>query len=743
MRTNILLSIILSFTFHCLSAYDNPEKHADASVSGYVRGAADGQRIPFINLLVEGTRTGTITDITGYYQLNSLPEGKHTLIVKGMGYETARIEFEIQASQSLELNIEVGYRGLNLDEIVITSSPTAKGFRYQPDNVYLGEQLQRRSEISFGEVLDGEPGIAMRSMGPTPSRPVIRGLDGDRILILQNGERMGDISETSAGHAISLDPLSSNRVEVVRGPASLLYGSSAIGGVINLMTADIPENWEQGSSGVVSVNCASMNNMGAGFGRYTWGSDNWAATGRFGYRKAGDVRTPGGIIPGTYMNNYDGSAGFGFNNERLNGGFNFSTGGQRYGIPEELDDPDEKIEVRIEQQMIQGRLNFGMNGFFDKAQLRLHGSHFIQQELEIETDEGVTREHLEIQFNKLNVSSTLTLQHRPAGIFDRGAIGFNLYGRQLGITGDDAFTPDERRLNLGVFTFQEVPLAAGFRLQFGGRLDFLRANSLSNGFTDLEQVRDAFVYSGSLGINYRPFDAVEIGGQIARSHRYPMLEELFANGPHLCAGVYEIGSVGLGDEIGYGSDLFARWKNGRFEAEIAGFYNYFSNYIILQPTGLTDPGSGFRIMEYQGDRVRLLGGEASFGWAVTEHLRTSLGIDYVTGQRLSGDKEYLPFIPPFRFSGTIEYDYGKLWSGFRVRAVNAQNRTAPDEEATGGYTLFGFNAGYRMNGSGRHLVIFRIENIFDTMYRDHLSRVEERNFPMPGRNMNLAYRWFF
>lgn len=703
----------------------------------------EGETVPFINLILEGTRLGTFTDATGLYRMKDIPAGSHTLVVKGMGFEITDVDFEIGDQEVLELHIEVTYSGIDIDEIVVTSSPTARGFRYQPDKVILGEELQKRAEISFGEMLDGEPGIAMRSMGPTPSRPVIRGLDGDRILILQNGERMGDISETSSGHAISLDPLSSNRVEIVRGPASLLYGSSAIGGVINLMTADIPEQWDQGGSGVMSLQGASMNNMGAGFGRYTWGSESWAAAGRFGYRKAGDVRSPDGIIPSTYMDNYDGSVGVGFSNDRTSGGVNVSMGRQSYGIPEDLDIHDENAEVRIRQQMLQGRLNFGVNDFFDKAQLRIHSSKFIQQEMIIELEEGVVHEDLEIQFDKFNISSTLTVQHKPLGILDRGAIGLNVYGRVMNIAGEDAFTPDEKRFNLGLFTFQEIPLTTRVRLQFGGRLDFLRATALPNDFTEMNQTRDAFVYSGSAGLNYRPADGLEFGGQFARSHRYPMLEELFANGPHLCAGLYEVGSIELGDEIGYGSDIFARWTAGAIQSEIALFYNYFSNYIIMQPTGDYDQGSGLPVVEYQGDKARLYGGEVSLGLDITDGLNADLGLDYVLGQRISEETEYLPFIPPVRLSVRLEYDYGRGWIGSRVRAVSSQNNVAPGENSTPGYTLLGLNAGIRLNSTGQHVIILRVENLLDVKYRDHLTRIEERNYPMPGRNFNLAYRWFF
>lgn len=742
MRISIVLSILL-YSFCSLSAtITNSDQEPGNNVYGIIK-SNSGETIPFINLILEGTRQGTFTDASGNFRLRNVPSGNHTIIIQGMGYETKKHEFEIRQGQVLEINLEVVYSGLDLDEIVVTSSPTARGFRYQPDNVYTGEELQKRSEISFGQMLDGEPGVAMRSMGPAPSRPVIRGLDGDRILILQNGERMGDISETSAGHAISLDPLASSRVEVVRGPASLLYGSSAIGGVINLMTNDIPEDWDTGPSGVVSLQGASMNQMGAGFGRFAFGNENWASTGRFGYRKAGDVRTPDGVIPSTSTENYDGSVGVGFKNDKTTGGFNISMGNQTYGIPEEFEDPFLSAEVRIQQQMMQGRLNFGINNFFDKAQLRVHASRFIQKEMELDVIDGINHEDVEVQFDKYNVSSTLTVQHKPVGILDRGAVGLSIYGRKLDIKGAYGFTPNEERFNIGLFTFQEIPLSTKMRLQFGGRLDFQRAMAISNQFLEMDQNRDAFVYSGSLGLNYRPADGYEIGGQIARSHRYPMLEEMFALGPHLCAGTYEIGNYNIGDEIGYGTDFFARWTNGIVQTELAVFYNHFSNFIIMQPTGDIHEDSGFPIVEYQEDRARLYGGEAILGWKIAGGLSADLIIDYVMGQRLSADKEFLPFMPPFRFSGSMEYDYGKGWIGTRVRAIAAQDNIALEEISTPGYTLLGANAGYRLNGSGNHVLILRVENLLDKKYRDHLTRIEERNFPMPGRNFNLSYRWFF
>ncbi len=722
----------------------NGQRDTDANVFGHVVSVEDNEHIPFINVLIEGTRIGTITDASGHYILTNLPEGAHTLVVKGMGYETKSVDFEISANQSLEIDVEVHYTGVDLDEVVITASPTASGFRYQPDMTYMGEDLQRRSEVSFGEMLNGEPGVAMRSMGSSPARPVIRGMDGDRILVLENGERMGDISETSADHTISLDPMVASRLEVVRGPASLLYGSSALGGVINLMTTDIPDRWDRGSAGIVSLQGATMNSMGAGFGRYTYGNDTWAVSGRFAHRRASDITTPAGVVRGTSMNNIDGSLGAGFNTGRSTGGISLSLTDMAYEIPENIDNPDEGVEIRIQRQAMQGRLNFQNSGFLDRGQLRFNATRMFQQEIEYEWLDGVVDEDVEIEYEKYAISSTFTIQHKPFEIFDRGAIGLNFHGHTLDLGGNEAYTPGERRLNLGIFTFQEIPLSRTMRFQAGIRLDFQHTGAIANHmFPDITSTRNAVNHSGSFGVNYRPVEGLEIGGQFARSHRNPSVEELFADGAHLGLAVYEIGDVSLRDEIGQGADLFARWTNGFIDFEIAGFINYFRNYIIFEPTGEVDSASGYPVFRYVGDEARLMGSELSAKIRPHENLEIGLGTDYVDGRRIHNGSTYLPFIPPLRFMADIEYNFGQAWIGGKLHSASRQNRVAPEEEVTAGYSLLGLSAGYRLNTRARQVIILRVDNLLDESYRDHLSRIEDRNVLMPGRNFTLAYRLFF
>lgn len=747
----IFLTVILIYVTGITSLMANPTDQrpvTDANIFGHVIDAKTGEHLPFVNLLIKGTRIGTFTDASGHYLLTNLPEGRHVLQVQSIGYAPAEVAIEAIAKTTREVDIKLSPTSINISEIVLTASPTASGFRYQPDAVFMGEQIQRRAEPSFGEMLNGQPGVAMRSFGSAPARPVIRGMDGDRILVLENGERMGDISETSADHSISLDPLVASRVEVIRGPASLLYGSSALGGVINLMTTDIPDQWDEGISGVVSGQAATMNNMGAGFGRLTYGGDRNAFSARMAMRQSGDITTPEGRIPNTAMKNYDGALGWGMQRDRINGGLSFSLSDQAFGIPESIDIPEENVEIRAQRMALQGRLGGKLAGsWFDQAQLRFNATRFQQQEVQITRPEGgLSHETTGLEYNQNAFSSTLTLQHKPTGIFDRGALGFSFNGQKLNISGIDAYTPGEQRVTLATFTFQEIPLSYTTRMQFGVRLDFQNSTALKNEvFPNADLTRNAFNYSGSIGLNVRPFEGLEIGGQIARSHRNPMIEELFAEGVHLGAGVYEMGNPELKDEIGHGADMFINYRKGNFDIEVTGFVNEFSNYIILQPSGTVHEPTGYPIFTYAEGESVLFGSEISLGWQLAKRVRLQSGTDWVRGIRRigGGPDENLPFIPPFRFNNEIEYDFTRGWLGAGYMAVSRQGKVAPGEAATDGYSLLNLQAGYRINQPGRHVFILKVQNALNTKYRDHLSRIEDRNFVMPGRNINLTYRWFF
>jgi iron complex outermembrane recepter protein len=699
---------------------------------------------------VSGAVRSTLTNRDGAFSFHELAPGTYRVSVEAVGFEpTTRI---VDVPADAPLLFELVPSPLRLDEVVTTASPLATGVAYQAAQALDREALARRMDSSMGAILDGESGVAMRSFGVAPARPVIRGFDGDRVLVLQDGQRMGDLSETAADHAIALDPVNVSRAEVVRGPASLLYGSSALGGVVNLMTDDIPREWSRGLSGGVLTHGATMNRSASGMARALWGGSDWAAGGRLSVRNAGDVRTPESRLPGTHLRSLDGQMGAGFDGShaggRFEGGVSLSFEDRTYGVPEAIDDPAEEVEIDMARQSLSSRIGWesGDGRWIRDVELRVRANRMDQQEWEREFGAlgALMEEDLELSFLQYSASGSAMFRHGGLGPLSEGAVGVELRGRSLDVGGEAAFTPGTRDRVLGLFTFQERPVGETTRIQFGARLDRQASRTLENDFfPDLDRRRSSTAVSGAVGLR-REFDGGwEVGVQIARAHRFPGLEELHARGPHLGAGAFEVGNPELGDEIGIGADLFLKRRLGRGVLEISAFSTRVDDFIAFQPTGGIDEPSGLPVFEYQPVDATLSGFEVAGSAQVTTAMEVHFGVDYVRGGERSAEATPLPTMPPLRGRIGLAWEPG-LWNvAVTGRQVATQSRVAQEEEPTPGYALLDFRIGRELDHSGRHSVILRVDNATDQLHRDHLSRVEERGFPMPGRNVNLIYRWSF
>jgi len=228
---------------------------------------------------------------------------------------------------------------------------------------------------------------------------------------------------------------------------------------------------------------------------------------------------------------------------------------------------------------------------------------------------------------------------------------------------------------------------------------------------------------------------------VARAFRAPGVEELYSDAPHLAAGSYDIGDPTLQNEVSIGTDAFVNYSSGRLSSELSVFLNVIDNFVDFTPTGEVHEPSGLPVFVYSSTDARLYGFELSTRFVISNTLQAVVGFDYVRGQQRGGEGESLTFIPPLRTHLSMTYDNGSLWLGPRARIVAEQTRVAPNENSTDGYILLGMDAGYRF-GHGLSLSL-RMDNLLNESYRDHLSRVENRNNPMPGRNLNAMLRWEF
>lgn len=769
----ILLSLVTAAIQLVLisSLHGQQQRH---TLTGTVVHAQDARDvITGASIFIPALHIGAVSDLDGRFTLNNVPTGEHQVEVRFVGFNTTTLTVIIPQTEPLRVELVPGL--FRTQDVIVTANPTRSPVQYQASQAYTETELTRRASLSLGEMLDGEPGLSSRSFGSGPARPVIRGLDGERLIVLENGERMGDIQTTAPDHAITLDPFGMSRVEVVRGPASLLYGSSALGGVINIFSEDFARDWEPGVTGGINSHLAHNNALVSGAAGLQYGTENIAVTGRFIRRVAGDFDTPGGLLPNSGLDSYTTSVGVGFRGSRgLTGGISARYYQNHYGVPEFAAGTDETnpglfieeepdMEVRIYRYNIQAALNQQRQGaFFDEIDFRISLSQSLQEEGEPDP----LPEELELEIFTRTLSSTVMFMHRPVGILARGVIGSNLHLRYQEVDGIEAYHPGEDITNLAVFTFQEIPLSHTMRLQFGVRAEHEWINTTQNRFFPADErfSETFFNFAGSFGFNLRPGGGFELGAQLARAHRNPTVLELFADGWHAGATRIELGDPDLRSEIGYGIDFFSRWTGQVVQLELSGFYNRVDNFVALRTLPFNCGGLSYRVIPdrefascvqfFRAD-AHLRGFEFVATSFLTPEFRIRTGLDYVQGDRRDAD-EPLPFIPPFRGTISAMYDNGSFNIGSDIRMVAAQTRVPENELTTNGYAVLRFEAGYRFgNGaSGVHSFNLRVDNLLNTSYQDHMSVVRRfpdpvegpnapARFDMPGRNVNLIYRYVF
>lgn len=711
-------------------------------LEGRVTDARTGEPIPGATVQKAGSAGGAVTDTEGFFELGGGEESDVEIVVRSVGYHPVRILIE-DLSESPAL-IELEPEILRSEEVVVTGSPLGRNIHYQPVQSMNREQLQQQAAPSLGEMLDGTVGVATRSFGSAPARPVIRGFDGDRVLVMQNGERMGDLSSTAVDHAVAMDPLSMDRVEIVRGPASLLYGSSAIGGVVNMFSSDMPREWEEGVSGTVATHGATMNRMGAGMVRIQQGTENVAATGRLIYRDADDLRTPAGRLPDTRLSNKSYGGGVGFRSGEFESGLSMSGMDYSYGLPDALDNPMESIEIQMNRLNLQSISTLEMPHFFEHAELRVHYSSYRHDELELLSEpDGSSHQGLGISFDQQTVSSSLVLRHRQIGASE-GVVGFSANYSGMDVGGANALTPNASGYFMATYLYEEILLRPGLRMKAGGRVEFkktsVRANELFPDAGRFEDRRD-LIFSGAAGLHYSPSPQWTAGLQIARAYRTPTIEELYSFSPHAAAGSFDVGDSELQNEYSLGSDLYVDYHGVWLSSQLSLFANRIDHYVDFAPSGEQHEPSGLPIFRYVSRNAILYGFEWMTIVDLTSSWQASVGLDYVRGRERGDSPNDLTFIPPMRTHLQLHYDSGPIRAGARMRIVSRQDRVAPNEAPTDGYLLMGLDAVYRF-GHGVSLSL-RLDNLMNERYKDHLSRVENRDAPMPGRNLNAMFRWEF
>jgi iron complex outermembrane recepter protein len=652
---------------------------------------------------------------------------------------------QVHAQQSSE-------PAINLETVVVTGTPTrSELFDLAPPISSLGgPKLRYRLAPTIGETLSSEVGVNSSYYGPNASRPVIRGLGGEQIRILQNGVGAIDASGTSVDHAVSYDPLTVQRVEIVRGPAAVLYGTSGIGGVVNLIDNRIPSELPaNGLSGNVGLRFGTVNDEQAGSGAVDVALGSFVLHLDAFKRDTNNVRIPGfqrserlratDPLPDDEEESKDKivNSQSESNGGTIGGSFVWNNG--YVGVSYQLFDTnygtvaEEEVTIDLQQKRfdISGEVREPV-GALKAIKFRLGQSNYTHTEFE-GTEVGTV-------FDTDGIEGRFDLVHNKIGPLE-GAVGFQFLDTTFSALGEEAFLPKVTTKGYAAFIYEELPLDK-VKLQAGLRFDKQDVSAEQNdAFPSSGQTKSFNTTSLSIGMVYSFTEQYAIALAIPYTERAPNYQELFANGPHVATAQFEVGDVNLGKEKSTGLDLQLRKKSGRVRGSVGVFYNKFNNFIGLFPG--TDsagnplpPEDDLPVFQYRGVGATFYGAEIDTRIRAIETSAYSLDFefkaDYVRARDTSNSNN-LPRISPLRFGLGVIYQRGGWNARFDVQEVTKQNKVAPGELETDAYTMVNAGVGYTFNLKRVQLEAFlKGTNLLDEEARNHVSFLKDIA-PLPGR----------
>ena len=720
-------------------------------VIGIVRDTA-GAALSNVQVVVSGANRVALTDDRGEFVLRDLPPGTYHLDFIRIGYASQHQVITV-ATSGAEVRVDIVLRvsTVRLSSVNVTATPTGAN----PLNVtqataqLSGKELQRALSSSIGQTLAGEPGMSTRFNGPLANAPVIRGLTGERVLVLQDGERAGDLSAAAGDHLNAVDPSSAERIEVIRGPASLLYGNNALGGVVNVISNDIPTSIPAHASGYLMGQGESVTPGGVGAAGITLPlSTRFALTARGGARSFEDMRVGGGATqPNTNGRTDNLAVGGGYVGPRASVGVVYRQMGFRYGLPHAPDDEAITLDGVRRMAALQSSINTGLAKM---ASLRIDGTVQQYEHNEIEPTG-------EIGTNFALNTQTVNILGRTQFGSSTGAVGVQGLFRKYTPTGEEAFTPGASNNNIAVFVFQEIPLAKvdgeehAPRLQIGARYDRFAIRTNPADAVAIErfgptQSRTFDNLAGSVGVSVPLTQDVSLTANASRGFRAPTVEEMFANGFHAAVGTVDRGNPTLTPEQSTGLEAGLRAQSGNTFAQVNTYLNLIDSYIRPLAVGTADEdGAPVPLVNYVQADAKLYGVEGQVETKLVHRLVGGVMGDFTRAMFRDGSGD-LPFIPAGRLGASLRYDNGKLSFGGDARRVFRQNKVSGDEidVATDPYTLLNLSATklFTLGGRTVHSLTVRADNLLDEQYRDATSRI--KSFANnPGRNLSVVYKLLY
>ena len=692
---------------------------AGTTVSGTLSNSLSRDPVANASVTIEELNRTVKSGPDGKYSIPNVAPGRYHVLVKADGFTPHRSEIVVAATPATaDIGIDPE---LHYSEVVSVSPDARNQFEsYQPTTVLAGQELDKERQGTLGETLQNEPGIATRSFGPGPARPVIRGLDGDRVLVLEDGQRMGDLSSQSGDHGVNINPASARRIEVVRGPATLLYGANAIGGLVNVITNEIQTTPLTGADGNFTVDVGSAAEEAGAAGEVSVGNGKVALHLSGSGRRSGDYKSPDGDVPNSFNRGGQGEVGLSWTGQ--NGYFGGSVAYDRthYGIPL-VESGNTNLNPRRQIFNLRGERH-NMSGAFDGVRFSLGVRKYRHNEL--------AGDEVSTSFKNDTAEVEVMAHHKNVGHL-KGSFGGSVLTRNFDVTGEEVLSPAVDQKAVAGFFYEEVTANPHVTFQFGGRVEHAAFDPKQD-----EPSRSFNNFSGSVGLLVHPSDATTLAFSLARASRNPALEELYYHGPHPGNAAVENGDPDLESEHAVGFDVSLRWRGSRASGEVTYFYNNITNFIFRRPTN--DVEDDLPVTFFTAGDSRLQGVESHIDVPVGTNVWIEGGVDYVRGELTSSDLP-LPRMPPLRGRAGLRVQHNALQAGADAIFTAKQDRVFTLETPTDGSTLLKLFAAYSFGtNKATNTITARLDNATNELYHNHLNYLKDL-VPEIGRNFKLLY----
>lgn len=724
---NLLFAFHLFFIFSAIvSAQTN------GKISGTVYLGSDNTVLHQVSIKVVELKLTTVTDTDGVFQFSNVPAGKYTITAHQEGFRDASQKIEVMPGGNITNDFHLQIAGVKEDVTVTASGSEQSTFdAIETVSTVDSSQITARAAVGLGDVLDNEAGVAKRSSGPGTSRPVIRGFDGDRVMVSNDGVNVGSLASQSGDHSEPVDTLAVERIEIVKGPATLLYGSSAIGGVVNAISGH-DEGAHPGFRGYLSGIGGTNNAQGAASGGLEYGVGKWMFWGNGSTQRTGDYKAGGnfGTVENTFTRNASGGGGFGYFAKKAFFNTNYSYYQNRYGIPLDFRETDpEQRGIRMHRNDV--KFNFGYNDtdwLVSGIKFTVDISRYQHQE--------VADDVVGTTFKNNVFSYRGMFEQKPVNKLT-GRFGFEGFHRDYSTVGDEILIDGPVKQDaFSIFGLEELKFEP-VSLQFGGRIENNSYDPVNPALPD----RSFTGFSGATGARFDLWKGGAFVANYSHGYRAAAIEELYNNGPHDGTLVFEIGNSALKPEISNGIDLSLRHQNARLKAEANFYYYGFSDFVFLDVTDTIDPGSGFPFAYYRQSDSRFTGTELSLDVTAHKYLNVITALDYVNAQLSTGQP--LPRISPLRARFGLDIHLEGLSIRPEFVAVDRQDRIFAHETPTAGYGTVNVTGSYIM--SRKHTAhVFSVSgyNLNDKLYFNHISFIKDIS-PEIGRGVRASYTMRF